>query len=147
MPLVTEYDLATAPDYLTLDLLAQWYPDQNLRWNRATDRSGNENSPLNRVSVSFNRAFMEFVNGGTERTIYAADFTIGTTSANIRIAAVAAIGADVYVSDRFVISPEVSYAYAFIMSSRVSSWNVNAIRGGVHVAYALVFPTLSLSRR
>ena len=39
-----------------------------------------------------------------------------------------------------MISPEVSYAYAFTNVLSGSSWNVNAIRGGVHVAYAFGIP-------
>ena len=140
VPLVTEYDLATALDYLTLDLLAQWYPIKNFYVGIGPQIGLAMRTAFEQSERIVQPAFMEFVNGGTERTIYAADFTNSTTSANIRIAAVAAIGADVYVSDRFVISPEVSYAYAFTNVLSGSSWNVNAIRGGVHVAYAFGIP-------
>jgi len=140
VPLVTEYDLATALDYLTLDLLAQWYPINNFYFGIGPQIGLAMRTAFEQSERIVQPAFMEFVNGGTERTIYAADFTNSTTSANIRVAAVAAIGGDFHVTDRFVVSPEVSYAYAFTNVLSGSSWNVNAVRAGVHLSYAFGIP-------
>ena len=138
--LTTDYELTTSLDYITLDLLAQWYPIPSWYVGIGPQIGLAMRSAFEQKERIVQPAFMEFVNGGKERTIYAADFASNDVSLNIRIAAVAAIGADFAVAERFVISPEISYAYAFTNVLSSSSWSVNALRGGVHVSYAFGIP-------
>lgn len=140
VPLSTEYDLSTSLDYITLDLIAQWYPIKNFYVGLGPQIGLATQASFEQTERIIQPAFMEFVNGGTERTIYAADFANDLVSTSVRFAAVAVVGLDIYAAERFVISPEVSYAYAFTNVLSSSSWNVNALRAGVHVSYAFGIP-------
>ncbi|MCX6141292.1 MAG: OmpA family protein [Candidatus Kapabacteria bacterium] len=140
VPLSTEYDLSTSLDYITLDLIAQWYPIKNFYVGLGPQIGIATQTSFEQSERIVQPAFMEFVNGGTERTIYAADFTNSAVSSNIRVAAVAVVGYDIYAAERFVITPEVSYLYAFTNVLSSSPWSVNALRAGVHLSYAFGLP-------
>jgi len=140
LPLQTNYSLATSLDYLTLDLVAQWYPLPNIYVALGPQVGFPMRTSFSQGEEIVSPAFMEFVNGGTQRTIYAADFATNNVSSTLRVAAMVGIGIDVHLAERFVISPEVSYTYSFTNVLSSSLWAVNSLRAGVHVAYSFGLP-------
>ncbi len=74
-------------------------------------------------------AGLKFITGESERTILEGDFdnSAAGTSVGLRFSALAALGVDCPVGDRFVVNPEVSYNLAITKAMTPSDWRVNAL--------------------
>lgn len=139
VPLITEHALETSLDYVMLDLLARWNiagplyiaagPSIGLPARAAYEQEERIVSPQG----------ITFQNGEPTRKIIAGNFdqqgTLPTRRA-IRFAGTAALGVDIALTDRFTLSPEVSYNYGFTSVLSSFEWKVNGLRAGAGLSYA-----------
>ncbi|MBC8144780.1 MAG: OmpA family protein [bacterium] len=140
VPLQTEHRLETSLDYIGLDVLARWSfasplylaigPTVGLATRAAYEQEETIVSPSG----------ITFANGESARKIIAGNFDEqGTLSTRreLRIAATAALGVDIPLSPRVIVSPEVGFAYGFTNVLTSFDWKVNMVRAGVALTYAL----------
>ena len=138
----SEHQVFTTLDYITLDALALWYPTPSLFIGLGPTIGLNTRAAFEQTETIKEPAFLEFTNGGRERTFLAASFESNGVTAGFRLAATALVGYDLFVTDNIVITPEVGYTYAFTnvltadQTGRQNDWKVNPLRVGVTIAYA-----------
>lgn len=138
VPLETENTLETALDYMMLDVMARWRfagpfylaagPSVGYAARAAYEQEEHILSPQG----------VRFQNGETSRNIIAGNFDEqGTlnTRREFRVAGTAALGADIFLSDRFVLNPEVSYSRAFTDVLSTFDWKADVVAAGVSLRY------------
>lgn len=137
--LTTEHTLATALDYVMLDAIGKWRalpplyigigPSVGLATRAAYEQEETIISPRG----------MKFANGENTRNIIAGNFDEqGTlnTQRNLRLAATGVVGADITISDNFVLNPEVGYTFGFTNVLSTFDWKVNVVRAGIALKYS-----------
>lgn len=137
--LTTEHTLATALDYVMLDAIGKWRvlpplyvgagPSVGLATRAAYEQEETILSPRG----------MKFANGESTRNIIAGNFDEqGTrnTQRNLRLAATGVIGADIAISDNFVLNPEVGYTFGITNVLSTFDWKVHALRAGIALKYS-----------
>ncbi len=140
VPLSTEYTLQTNVSYILLDVIAQWYFATDWYAGIGPQIGFNTLATFDQSESIVQPSFLEFVNGGTDRTIFASSFTNSSVSTPVRLALHAVVGRDIRVSDRFLVTPEIGYAYGFTNVVTGSDWTINALNVGLHVSYAFGLP-------
>lgn len=142
-PLSTEHALSVSLDYVTLDAMLRYYLDT--KWYAALGPS---------VGFTTRNAFEQeehilsptgatFVDGSTTRRIAAGNFTDNNghlAGNNIRISAVAGIGAMFPLGESFILNPEISYQYSFSNVISINDWKVHSLRVGAGLMYVLSAP-------
>lgn len=136
----SEYELQTTLDYVNVDLLGLWYFTPELFVGLGPQIGVNTRAAFSQSEKILAPSYLEFTQGGQERTFLASDFAKNGTQAGIRFAASALVGYDIRVHPNIVVTPEVGYAYAFTNVLNSSNWSVNAARAGVTVSWAIVPP-------
>lgn len=134
----SEYEVVTTLDYINLDLLALWYPIHNFYVGLGPQLGFNTRANFEQKETILEPSFLEFTQGGRERTFLASSFEQNGSTAVLRIAAHAVVGYDFRVNNNVVVSPELGYAYAFTNVLNTSEWAVHAARAGVTVSWAFL---------
>ncbi len=136
----TEYALQTNVDIVTFDAIAQWYPYAGLYVG-----AGPQIGLVTRASFEQRENILapsgiEFRNGGTERSIFAGDFSANGRSSAIRIAAKAVAGYDISLSKSFTLTPEVGFSFPFTGVLSGSDWKVQGLQMGLTISYTFSTP-------
>ncbi|MEO5928393.1 MAG: OmpA family protein [Candidatus Kapaibacterium sp.] len=139
VPLVTENTLETSIDYVMLDALARWKVAGPLYL-----AAGPSVGLATRASYQQQERIMSpqgitFQNGESTRKIIAGNFDQqGTVPAkrSLRVAASVALGADIRLSERLALMPEIGYSYGFTNVLSSFDWKVNMIRAGAGLIYS-----------
>jgi outer membrane protein OmpA-like peptidoglycan-associated protein len=139
VPLATEHRLDVSLDYVSLEIIGRYTfagpfyagigPSVGLATRAAYEQEETILSPQG----------ITFANGQTTRDIIAGNFDEqGTATARreLRVAGTAVFGADVVLSDRFVVSPEVAVSYGVTNVLSTFPWKVHAVRAGAALTYA-----------
>jgi outer membrane protein OmpA-like peptidoglycan-associated protein len=139
VPLTTEQTLDASLDYLQLDLLGTWRFAGPLYVAAGPTIALPTRAAYQQTERIVSPQGITFDNGQSSRKIIAGNFdqqgTL-TTRRNIRIAATGAIGAEIDLSDRLVLAPEVAYSFGFTSVLSSFDWKVNALRAGASLMYA-----------
>lgn len=137
--LQTEHTLATALDYVSLDVLGKWRVLGAFYIGAGPTVALSSRAAYEQTETILGPNGMRFANGQTTRKIIAGNFDEqGTqnTQRNLRIAATGVLGADIALSHALVLNPEVGYSYSFTDVLSDVEWNVNVLRAGVALKYA-----------
>jgi outer membrane protein OmpA-like peptidoglycan-associated protein len=143
VPLQTEHRLDAALDYASLEMIGRWSfggpfylgvgPTVGMATRAAYEQEETILAPQG----------ITFANGQSSRNIIAGNFDeqgTANTSRELRVAATAVVGADIVLSDRFVLSPEVAYTYAATNVLSSFPWKVHSLRAGAALTYAFGEP-------
>ncbi|GMV52809.1 MAG: hypothetical protein D8M52_00205 [Chlorobi bacterium] len=133
----SEYRVSTSLDYINLDLLALWYPIERLFLGFGPQVGCNLRAAFEQTETILEPSFLEFTQGGRERTFLSSSFAQNNTSANLRIAVSALAGYDIPTTADLVISPEIGYTYGFTNILNTSDWSVHYLHAGVTVAWSV----------
>ena len=136
----TEFALQTNVDIVTFDAIAQWYPFAQFYIG-----AGPQIGLVTRASFEQRENILapsgiEFRNGGTERSIFAGDFSANGRSSAIRIAAKAVAGYDISLSKSFTLTPEVGFSFPFTGVLSGSDWKVQGLQMGLTISYTFSKP-------
>lgn len=136
----TEYALQTNVDIITFDAIAQWYPFAAFYVG-----AGPQIGLITRASFEQRENILapsgiEFRNGGTERSIFAGDFSANGRSSSIRIALKGVAGYDISLSKSFTLTPEVGYSFPFTSVLSGSDWKIQGLQMGLTIAYTFSTP-------
>jgi outer membrane protein OmpA-like peptidoglycan-associated protein len=135
----TDQNLNTSLDYVQFDALAKfnftpiWYVTAGPSIGFATRAAYSQEESI----VSPTGA--KFESGGTSRKIIAGRFEdegSANTEKNLRVAAVAAFGADFPLTNRIFLNPEIGYQLGFTNVLSSFNWKVDALRAGVALKFA-----------
>ncbi len=140
VPLETEHTLETALDYVSLDILAKLKIAGPLYLAVGPSIGYAARAAYEQEERIISPQGVTFLNGSDARNIIAGNFDEqGTlnTSRNLRLAAVAALGADIDLSDRMILSPEagINWGLTDVLSS--FPWKVHGLRVGAILSYRL----------
>lgn len=133
----SEYQLQTTLDYINLDLLALWYFTPELFVGLGPQIGFNTRASFAQTEKILEPSYLEFTQGGQERTFLSSTFAQNGVSTTIRIALQAMVGYDIRVHPQVVVTPEVGYARAFTNVLSGSDWLAHALRAGVTVSWAI----------
>ena len=136
----TEFALQTNVDIVTFDAIAQWYP-----FSQFYIGAGPQIGLVTRASFEQRENILapsgiEFRNGGTERSIFAGDFSANGRSSAVRIAAKAVAGYDISLSKSFTLTPEVGFSLPFTGVLSGSDWKVQGLQMGLTISYTFAKP-------
>lgn len=134
----SEYELQTTLDYINVDLLALWYFTPQFFAGLGPQIGFNTRASFTQSEKILEPQFLEFTQGGRERTFLASSFNQNGTQAGIRIAASALVGYDIRLTNNIYVTPELGYAYGFTNVLNTSNWKVHAARAGVTVSWAIL---------
>ena len=132
----SDYELQTTLDYINVDLLAFWYLTDGLFVGLGPQLGFNTRALFEQKEVIVEPSFLEFTQGGRERTFLSASFEQNGTTAQFRLGVSAMIGYDFRVHPNIIITPEVGYTYGITSVLSSSDWKVHAARAGVSVYWA-----------
>ena len=140
VPLETEHTLETALDYISLDLLVKLKVAGPLYLAAGPSIGYAARASYEQEERIVAPQGVTFLNGSDARNIIAGNFDEqGTlnTSRNLRLAAVGALGADIDLSDRLILSPEagINWGLTDVLSS--FPWKVHGLRAGALLSYRL----------
>jgi outer membrane protein OmpA-like peptidoglycan-associated protein len=134
----SEYELRTSLDYVTLDVMALWYVAGGFFVAAGPQIGFNTRASFEQAEVILEPSFLQFTQGGRERTFLASTFEQNGTSANLRIALATMIGYDLRVHPSIVVTPELGYNLGITSVLNTNDWKVSALRGGVTVSWAFL---------
>lgn len=140
VPLLTEHRLETSLDYVALDVLGRWTFASPLYLALGPSVGFATRAAYEQEETIVAPSGITFANGESTRKIIAGNFdeqgTLSTKRA-VRIAATAAVGADIAITPRVVLSPELGFQYGFTNVLSSFDWKVNMVRAGVALTYVL----------
>jgi outer membrane protein OmpA-like peptidoglycan-associated protein len=134
----TEHNLKTALDYVMLDLLGKWNFTEALYLAAGPSVGLSTRAAYEQEEQIITPRGVTFANGQSSRTIVAGNFDEqGTQNAQreLRIAATGALGADIPLTERFVLNPEIGYTFSFTNVLSTFDWKVSAVRAGIALKY------------
>lgn len=140
VPLETEHTLETALDYVSLDFLAKLKIAGPVYLALGPSIGYAARASYEQEERIISPQGVTFLNGSDARNIIAGNFDEqGTlnTSRNLRLAAVGALGADLDLSDRMILSPEagINWGLTDVLSS--FPWKAHGLRAGAILSYRL----------
>ncbi|HVZ41849.1 MAG TPA: OmpA family protein [Candidatus Kapabacteria bacterium] len=138
VPLLTEHTLETSLDYVMLDPLLRWNIAGGLYVAAGPSVGLPARAAFQQTERIVSPQGITFENGEQSRKILAGNFDeLGTisTKRSVRIAATAALGVEMHLSNRFTLAPEASYNYGFTSVLSSFSWKVSALRAGASLLY------------
>lgn len=139
VPLITEHTLETSLDYVTLDALARWNVVKGLYVAAGPTVAFATRAAYEEEERILEPQGITFQNGEPTRKIIAGNFDEqGTIPARrmLRVAGSVAIGAEIPITERLLVAPEVGYSYGLTNVLSTFDWKVAMLRGGVSVLYA-----------
>lgn len=134
----SEYELQTSLDYVNVDLLALWYFTPELFAGLGPQIGINTRASFSQTETILQPTYLEFTQGGQERTFLSSEFSQNGTTAGLRFAINALVGYDIRVHPNVVVTPEIGYSYGLTNVLNTSNWSVNAARAGVTVSWAII---------
>lgn len=136
----SEYALLTNVDILTLDAVFQWYPTPQFYVGGGPHVGLVTRASFEQRENILQPSGIEFRNGGTERSIYAADFSANGRSAALRIALKAVAGYDHALTSQLTLSPEVGFSMPFTTVLSGSDWTIQGLQVGLTLSYSFGSP-------
>jgi len=136
----TEFALQTSVDIITFDAIAQWYPFSNFYIGAGPQIGLVTRASFEQRENILQPSGIEFRNGGTERSIFAGDFSANGRSSAIRIAAKGVVGYDYALSRSFTLTPEVGFSFPFTGVLSGSDWKIRGLSMGLTISYTFSTP-------
>lgn len=149
VPLETEHTLETALDYLSLDILAKFSVAGPLYIAAGPSVGYPTRAAYEQEETIVMPQGVTFLNGDATRKIIAGNFDEqGTlaTARQLRLAAVGAVGLDIDLAERLILSPEIGISWGLNDVLTSFPWKVHAIRAGALLSYELSAPSTDTIR-
>lgn len=136
--MVSEYELNTALDVITLDLLATYQLFPRFSIGLGPQIGYTTRAAFEQTESIIEPSGVTFAAGSTSRIILAAPFdqTDGlATTTELRLGATLEFGYDIPLSDRMDLTPEIGGTFAFTNVLSSFDWTAHMARAGVRVTY------------
>lgn len=136
--LVSEYELNTVLDVITVDLLATYQLFPRFSVGLGPQIGFTTRAAFEQTESIVEPSGVTFADGSTSRLILAAPFdqTDGmATTTTLRLGATLEVGYDIPLSERVDLTPEIGGTFAFTNVLSSFDWTVHMARAGVRVTY------------
>ena len=136
--MVSEYELKTTLDVITLDLLATYQLFPRFFIGLGPHIGYTSRAAFEQFETIIEPSGITFADGSTSRLILAAPFEQSgavSTTTELRLGVTLNLGYDIAVSKRVDVTPEIGGTYAFTDVLSSFPWQVNMVRAGVRVSY------------